>query len=110
MENNDPSSFIDESLLPFAQMVEQLSNLEGKIGTKEMGVAMEIEEAELALPLQMEILVDQFGQVTLGASPPLYYVETSVMPVFQNIHIKLKKENTSDAIGKYPQQQQGMEP
>jgi len=80
---------IDEAMLPFSELMEGLSDHTGKVGDETAGFIMQVEKIKAGFPLQMDIQVDEDGQVVLGGSPPLYYFETSVMPVFHNLKITL---------------------
>lgn len=84
--NNDP---IDEAFLPMNEVVEILGDIEGRITDWQEGVQMDIDKVELELPMQLEILVDENDEVMIGGAPPLYYVETSFMPVFHQISLVL---------------------
>jgi len=82
---------IDEAMLPFSELVEELASIEAQAGSKQMGVIMEIERLKAGLPLQLDLLTDENGRVVLGGSPPLYYVETTFLPVFHSITYTLEK-------------------
>ncbi len=80
---------IDESFLPMNEVVETLGDIQGRITDWQEGVQMDIDKVELDLPIQLEILVDENNEVLIGGTPPLYYVETSFMPVFHQISLVL---------------------
>lgn len=82
---------IDEAFLSFAEMIEELSDLDGRaIGAADDElIDMQIARAEIGLPVQLDIVVDEAGHPTIGSVPPLYYVPTSVMPVFHQLSITL---------------------
>lgn len=81
----------DESFIPFSEVVEELGDIEGRL-LESIGmenVQMDIEKVNLGLPLQLEILVHDSGQINLGGVPPLHYVETSFTPIFHQIKLTL---------------------
>lgn len=82
---------IDEAMLPFNEFAGSLSVLDGIITDDLNLVSMHIENLQISMPLQLDISADENGEITLGASPPLYYVSTTVMPVFHNIKITVSK-------------------
>lgn len=76
---------IDEALLPFHNYVTALFDIEASAGSKEIGVKMEIDEVSIEMPVQMDIIVGDDGRITIGVSPPLHYIATTVQPVFHRI-------------------------
>lgn len=86
---------LDEAFLPFVELISELSDLEGRVADvfDDGQVSMEIEKAEMGLPVELDILVDDSGQVTLGGVPPLYHLETSFTPVFHQLTLKLEVTN-----------------
>ena len=82
----------DEAFLTFARFVEEATDLEGEMHHSEEGVAMQIESVEMSMPIELDITVDEDGKILFGAIPPLYYVETSVMPVYHQLTITLEAE------------------
>ena len=80
---------IDEAFLPMNEIVEALGDIEGRITDWQEGVQIDIDNVELNLPMQLDILIDEKDEVVIGGTPPLYYVETSFMPVFHQISLVL---------------------
>lgn len=89
---------LDEALLPFHRFVEQLSDLDGWVGEKESPVQMRMEKAAMELPIQFEVETAHESGLALTASPPLYYLETSFMPVFHQLKIILELDNREDSL------------
>ena len=81
---------LDEAFLPWADFIEASSDVEGAVADPGKGVAMTVERAEINMPVELDIVVDDDGRVEIGAIPPLYYVETSVMPVFHQVTLTLE--------------------
>jgi hypothetical protein len=94
MENKKISAAIDEALLPMYQHLQGFVDINGVISDDFAGVKMELEEVEIESPIQLQIIVQENGAVTLGSSPPVYYVETGVMPVFHQIKVKAVKTDS----------------
>ncbi|MEM6697334.1 MAG: hypothetical protein AAF806_07710 [Bacteroidota bacterium] len=88
---------IDEAMLSFAELIEQLSDIDGQVAGIEgdEAITMEIEKVKMELPFQLDIAVDENGKVTLGGTPPLYYLETSFTPIFHQISLNLEQDQTS---------------
>jgi len=86
MENNYHK--IDEALLPFHEHLNAMLEIDGNFEDKEAGFKMMVHEVTIESPLQLDIIVDEDESVTVGSSPPLYYVDTAVQPVFHNIRFR----------------------
>ncbi len=84
---------VDEAFLHFTELIEELSDIDGLVREpgEETHIAMEIEEVEMELPIQLDIVIDERGKVLLGSVPPLYNVSTSFNPVFHQLSLKLKR-------------------
>ncbi len=78
---------IDDAFLPWSVFIADLSSIDGQI--EEEGVRMEIEKIKVGLPIQLEILPDEEGQLAIGAAAPLYNLETSFLPVFHQLELTL---------------------
>lgn len=87
-----PNEELDESFLPFGELLEEMSNVEGMVGGQKMGMVMQMEEATLGLPIQLEVLVDDEGQVQIGGTPPQHYTETSFDPIYHQLKITIIQE------------------
>ncbi|HKK09330.1 MAG TPA: hypothetical protein VJ939_00765 [Bacteroidales bacterium] len=83
---------IDEAFLKLSDFIQELSEHESKVEGGDYGFNMEVEEIKLGMPIQLDIVVEEDGKIALGGVPPLYYVETSVMPVFHSIKLSLGKD------------------
>lgn len=88
----NPKDQIDEAMFPLNEHVRELLNLDGLVENLDSGIRMEIFEATVESPVQLEIIVEEDGKITLGSSPPLYYELTSIMPVFHAMKITMTNE------------------
>jgi hypothetical protein len=92
---------IDEGFTAFSELIEDLSDLNGMeydtVGQD--AVSMEIENVEMELPIELSISVDDSGMVEIGGTPPQYLVETTVMPVFHRLNLKLVRISEFDKDG-----------
>jgi hypothetical protein len=86
-------SSLDEAYLPFAEFSSDLANLDGMILDDEEQLSMVVDEVTCDMPVEMDILIDKDGKVEIGAAAPLYYLETSFVPVFHQLKVKLIKKN-----------------
>ena len=89
---------IDEAMLPFFEYVQKISILnEGSFTDKDQfGFSMNIESVHIEMPFEMDIDTDENGQVTIGVSPPMYYVATSIEPVFHSLKVTMELTEISE--------------
>lgn len=77
--------------MPFQEMINTLVEPVEDIMDEEIGVNMYVSSIALDMPVQLDVVVDENGQVTLGATPPLYKVETSFEPVFHQLRFTFEE-------------------
>jgi hypothetical protein len=76
---------MDEAFLPFNEMIDKMVAIEGEFYTDDKGIHSYIYEFEVMTPIELDILTDENGKVTVGIIPPLYRVETTFRPSFHSI-------------------------
>lgn len=92
MENTtDPRPHIDEAMMPFEEMINTLVEPVEEIADEENGVNMYVSSIALDMPIQLDVVVDENGKVMLGATPPLYKVETSFETVFHQLRFTFEE-------------------
>ena len=82
---------MDETFLPFHEIIEKLSSFKGEIYDDENGVRSYIYEFEIDTPVELDILTDEEGKVQIGMIPPLYRVNTTFRPSYHRIKFKAEK-------------------
>ncbi len=82
---------MDEAFLPFNEIVEKLSDIDGDLYDDHNGVHSYIYEFDLDTPVELDIVVDEHGKVKIGIVPPLYRVETSFRPSYHRIQLSAEK-------------------
>ncbi|BAY95257.1 MULTISPECIES: hypothetical protein [unclassified Tolypothrix] len=89
-----PAKPLDHSLLlPFAQLVEKLTDYQKQIIDPQTGFAMMIAQLTVDMPIELKVTVNNDGTVNLKASPPTQMVKTSVMPVFHQMQLRIVRED-----------------
>lgn len=88
------SDYSNEDFIAFSEFVEEFTSIGNYMEANfdNQTVAMQIEKIRTETACQLHIDVDDNGEVKIGTIPPLYYVETSFMPVFHNIKINFEIE------------------
>ena len=95
---------IDEAMLHLSDFVSQMTDVEGYVRDDDDAAAMLLQRVKLSIPLQVDFHVKEDGSVILGSSPPLYYTETTFLPVFHQLDITIKIEKNDAGSS-----EQGME-
>ncbi|MFZ6012343.1 MAG: hypothetical protein ACOYXT_18515 [Bacteroidota bacterium] len=95
-EKNLDYSLIDPKLVPIAEMITSLSELEGAVEDEGWGLKMSIEEIEIEMPMEFDIMTDDLGNLVLGSAPPTQTIETSYMPVFHKVKLGIKILNAEE--------------
>jgi hypothetical protein len=89
---DEPKPF-DESLLHFSAFVESLTaDLGGRITDEDDIASMSVEEVLVTMPVELEINIDESAHVVVGGAPPTQRTETSVMPVFHRLTLRLVRD------------------
>lgn len=81
---------VDEAMLEMGDFVAQMSDIEGLLVSEEEAMVMQAEKVSLDIPIQLDLRVQEDGTVVIGTSPPLYYVETTIMPVFHQMQLNIE--------------------
>jgi hypothetical protein len=84
---------MDEAFLLFSQLLDLTRALPGELVDNDAGVRSHIYACELEMPLELNIGRDSDGKLFLGATPPLYYTETSFLPSFHKIKILIEADD-----------------
>jgi hypothetical protein len=88
-----PAKTPDRTLLmPFSQLVEELTNYQKQQVDPNTGYAMTIEQLTVDMPIELKVTVNNDGTVNLKGSPPTQLVKTTVMPVFHQMQIRIVRE------------------
>ena len=87
---------IDEAFMPLHRHIEELASLDGSLADEEHGVRSYIYECQIDSPVELDVVRDEQGVVRLGSTPPLYYVDTSIRPVFHRLRLTVRGSEVSD--------------
>ena len=81
----------NEDFIGLADFIEEIADVDYYLEDQYQNQHIVSQVAQVAIesPCQLNITVDDEGQVAIGAIPPMYYVSTSFMPVFHNIKITI---------------------
>lgn len=80
---------IDESLGPFSLIFELMTSIGERTSEEEFDNPVVVSEMTVSLPVEVEVHIDDDGGMTLGSAPPTQKIETTFMPVFQNVRVTI---------------------
>lgn len=83
---------IEEKYLSIRQLIEAMTPEEGKVVDDWGASAMTVEGLEIDMPVEMDLQVTEEGEygIEMGMAPPLYYADTSILPVFHQVRMTVK--------------------
>ena len=87
---------VDEAMLPMSAFFAEMTDVDGYLVDDEMGTAAQLQKVEMSFPMELDIQVSEDGSLLLGGSPPLYYTETTFVPVFHQLKIEITVEMKTD--------------
>ncbi len=79
--------------MPFADLVEKLVDYDKQIVDPVTGFVMTIEQVIVDLPVEVRVEVNEDGTVQVKGSPPTQIFETSIMPVFHRMKLRVARED-----------------
>lgn len=92
MTAHETSRPLDEAFLPLHELVPLLLPDLPDLVDEEAGVRSSVVGCDVTTPVELDVVVDEHGQVTLGGTPPLYHFATSTLPVFHSVRLVAVRE------------------
>jgi hypothetical protein len=82
----------DDLSPPFHQLIWELVDTEMAIADPTSGMVQIVEQVEIDMPVEIRVEVDEQGQVRLMGSPPTQRTETTILPVFHQMKLRISQE------------------
>lgn len=82
--------------MPFAEIVRRMLAFGEELVDQEQGVRSYIYEYEIESPVELDVGKADDGQLRIGSTPPLYYVDTSYRPSFHRMKFRAGLAEVSD--------------
>ena len=76
---------MDEAFLPFSEIIRRTTAFRGEIVDEAAGVRSYICGCDTEMPVELDVTRDESGRLRIGATPPLYYVDTSFRPSYHRM-------------------------
>ena len=86
---------MDEAFLPFSQILEKMLSFNGELIDEQEGIHFHIYACEIESPVELDIYQDEQGEVHIGSTPPLYYVDTSFRPSFHKLKFTAERSEVT---------------
>jgi hypothetical protein len=74
-------------LQPFEAVFTGVADLDALLLDPEVGIGMRLGRAAIDTPIELDVLVDDEGGVSIVGAPPTQHIETTYMPVFHHIDL-----------------------
>jgi hypothetical protein len=87
---------LDEAFVPFHEQLVAHADVVSDIEDIELGIKQSITGIGIETPVEMQVFYDEYGNLAIGTTPPVYHMATTIMPVFHQIKFNVTKtENTT---------------
>lgn len=84
---------IDSAFIPMSKYINALKDIEQvSYRDEQAGFRLDLDKMTVEMPIEMDIKVDENGEVHLGSTSPIYYANTSLQPVYHKIRITIEGE------------------
>ncbi|MBE7383758.1 MAG: hypothetical protein F6J95_020370 [Leptolyngbya sp. SIO1E4] len=85
----------DDPLLPFDQLVSHLADYDKQLVDPATGQALTVEQLQVDMPIELRVTVEDDGSVSLNGAPPTQRTETTILPVFHQMKLRIVREDYS---------------
>ena len=83
----------DDTLMSFSDMIDTLADYEKQRIDPQTGQVMTIEEMKLNFPIELRVEVNPEGKVNLKSSPPTQRTETTILPVWHQLKMRIVRDD-----------------
>lgn len=84
--------WVDEAQAPLHVFVGALAVATQPIVDAQSGAGMFVESLQISMPFELDVHLDAGGCVSLAGSPPTQYTETTILPVFHQLKLRVVTE------------------
>jgi hypothetical protein len=87
---------IDDAFLPFQGVIERMLDFPGELVDEDAGVRSRIYECTVESPVELDVVVNADGTVSIGSVPPLYRVDTTFRPAYHSLRFTAVRVEDDD--------------
>ena len=96
-ESNGSRDFKDlDHMGSIAGFIHSLTDYEKQRYEPKTGQLQEVEQIKVDMPIELRVSEDEAGQVLVAASAPSQRTETTVVPVFHRMQLRIVKDRDGD--------------
>ena len=81
-----------DPLMPLADLIHVLTDYEKQRINPETGQVLTVEQIKVDMPIELRVSVDDAGQVTLKGAAPTQRTETTVLPIFHQMQLRIVED------------------
>ena len=81
-----------DPLMPLADLIHVLTDYEKQRMNPETGQVLIVEQIKVDMPIELRVSVDDAGQVTLKGAAPTQRTETTVLPIFHQMQLRIVED------------------
>jgi hypothetical protein len=93
---------LDEAFVPLYEQLVAHADVVSDIEDVELGIKQSITGIGIETPVEIQVYNDEYGNLAIGSTPPVYHMATTIMPVFHKIRFNITKTEKVN-IDKYLQ-------
>ncbi len=82
--------------MPFGRLLSEVADIEEQLSSLPEAEALRIEQIRLDLPLEIRVQIDADGGLQVLGSPPTQRTETTILPVFHRLTLRVERDGTAD--------------
>ena len=83
----------DDPLPPFNQLVSHLADYNQQWVDPDTGQTLTVEQLQVEMPIELRVTVADDGSVSLQGAPPTQRTETTILPVFHQMKLRIVRED-----------------
>jgi hypothetical protein len=87
---------VDEAFIPLHRLLDGMAPTGADFVDEELGVHSYVTAFEIDSPVELDVTMGPGGEIQIGSTPPLYYVDTSVRPSFHRLRFSAQRTEDSD--------------
>ena len=76
---------MDEAFMPFHRIIEQMMAFGGECRDEAAGVRAYVTSCEIETPVELDVVRDAGGRLSVGTTPPVYCLQTTVAPSYHRL-------------------------
>jgi hypothetical protein len=79
---------VDEAFLPLHRIIEGMAPHEAEFRDDDAGVRTYVDAFAIDSPVELDVSRDDRGDLRIGSTPPIYYVNTSLRPSYHRMRFR----------------------